>query len=232
MPELVAANPGVEWTKLQAGQILAIPATWPALGGAPAPAPAPTPPAVDIPPPVGNDYPTPEDYQVPLPEVVDPYGEKPDGAIPPPPFDQLPIPDGGGGFNPAPPVPMPDAPWVPTAAHYARAQAILAAWAAKYPMAASPQDFGRVQGDLSAVWTSRTKTICAYYQKWANASGAVLRTDGLLDKPTYTSLENTFVDLVKATPLPKPTSSSPAPAKSSNGGGLGLLVPLAAAILF
>lgn len=237
VPELVAANPQVkDWQALQPGQELNIPASWPALGGGEAP-PAPAPAPMPYDPPL-DPLPIPEEYSIPLPEIVDPYGNTPtppDGMIPPPPFDQIPPP--GTDEDPSFPLPLPGTggPWIPTAAHIARAQAILAAWATKYPTRATPSDYGKVQGDLSATWTTRSAAICRSYQAWANMMGAALRTDGELDKPTYTSLENTLVDLVKMTPVPSPVPSGQggagfAPAKS--GGGLGLLLPLAAAVFF
>lgn len=242
VPELIAANPGVDLDHIYPGQTLAIPASWPPLGGGPAPVPDVPPPGVE---PEPDPVPAqPEPYDVPLPEVLDPYvKDLPVPGIPSPPFDQLPLPDGPVGPTrpPVPPMdipPLPDGPlnvpppWIPTAAHIARAQAILAAWTTKYPSAASPADYGRVQGDLSATWTARSAAICKSYQLWANQRGAALRVDGILDKPTYTSLENTFVDIVKSTPQPQPAPSTPSGGTSrKSGGGLAALAAAAALLL-
>lgn len=230
VPELVAANPQTNLDYLQPGDLIVIPDSWPPLAGSGSGAPVTPSPAPPIPPP--------PPYTVPLPEVVDPYEgtPTPTPGMPPPPFDTIPLPSEGSPLpgiplpsegSPLPGIPLPDAPWAPTAAHVARAQAILAAWAAKYPQSAIPQDFGRVQGDLSAVWTERSVMICKSYQAWANRRGAALRADGALDKPTFTSLENTLADLVGATPPPPAAGTS-----SGRRGGSALPFALAAALLF
>ena len=78
------------------------------------------------------------------------------------------------------------------------------------PGAATPADYGSV-ADLTGTTTTRFISALASYQKWHNARtpASTVRTDGVLDQPTYQALfADTAAPMIPpgpgAVPWPKP----------------------------
>jgi hypothetical protein len=88
---------------------------------------------------------------------------------------------------------------------YLQAQIMLAAWGKRYPGACDPANFGSSEQDFSARNDPRTVRAITSFQRWVNAHGAHVSTDGQLDSPTYALLTQ-----AASGALPPQTSSAPA----------------------
>jgi hypothetical protein len=116
----------------------------------------------------------------------------------------------GGGVPIAPPLPPPPGPPIqpppvpptpqigptppPPAGEFAapggvlQVQVILASWATR-TAGSTPVGFGTDITDLGGAWTPRSRAALGSFQSWHNKTkGTSLRTDGILDAPTYAAL--------------------------------------------
>lgn len=97
-----------------------------------------------------------------------------------------------------------------------QAQAMLALWARTNPAAVTPADYGSTAADFTSTTSSRFTSALASFQQWHNARNPAspLRTDGVMDEPTYKALHASVLAGVPvpgpgAVPYPKPEPQPP-----------------------
>jgi hypothetical protein len=112
---------------------------------------------------------------------------------------------------------------------YTQAQINLATWSNGYPGACDPSDYGTQTGDFSGTNDPRTERALVSFQRWANARGAMLRSDGALDGVTFSLLQKVASDVAARHFALSPSSPS-SPHQTSPGipgwaiaAGLGVL---------
>lgn len=114
-----------------------------------------------------------------------------------------------------------------------RMQGILIFWRMAHPQDAPIADFGTKPEDISGTDTARTRTMLQAWQVWENkrVNYPKVRTDGVLDQPTYQALNDYFcgpalaevpagtVPYAPKEPVTPYTMPWQVPAPGSQGGG-------------